>query len=822
MNINKDFLTKIFPYAAAILTFILFTVIYCSPVLDGKKIQTSDGIGWQGQAQEALKFREKTGETPFWTGSMFSGMPTYQITGGNIKSSNTISIISKIAHLWMTDYAMKSIVLYLICFFFLLRAFKINIWLSIVGSMAITLSSYFFIIIEAGHYGKAEGIAIMAGVIAGFMYVYRKKHITGFLLTSSFSAIGLLTHPQMSYYIFMLIGCLLIAEIYIHIKEKRIKDLLLGLLVFSIAVGVGIGTRYTKLRLNQDYVKETMRGGHSELEKEEDSTNKTKGLDLDYATQWSYGIDETMTLLIPNFMGASSHYDVSTTSKVYQTLVKNGIPKKNAEDFSKSVPTYWGTQPFTSGPVYIGAIVCFLFVLGLCIVKGPYKWALLGATIFSILLSWGKNFMPLTEFFFNYFPFYDKFRAVSSILVVAEITMPLLGFLAIKEIIDKQVTKEKLIKNMYLSAGITAGICLFFALFGSFIFNFTSPNDESIFAQFPEWLGGAILAERASMLRMDAFRSFIFILLGAGVLWLFVKEKIKCPYFIAALVVLILADMWTVNKRFLNNDSFVSPKTIDNHFKKQPYEEYILQDPDPHFRVLNVTTNAFNESRTSYYLKSIGGYNAAKLRRYQDLISEHISKMNMNVINMLNTKYFIVSGQNNQPVPQLNPNAMGNAWFIDSVLVVNTPNEESDALNTINLKNNAVLDAKFGDFVKDFIPVKDSAAVVEFISYHPDKLEYKSSSNKNEIIVFSEIYYPYGWIAYIDNQPVKHFRVNYTLRALNVPAGEHTIRFEFTPTNFAKYEKISYVFIFILYGTLMGAIGFYIFKFIRKRKTTIK
>ena len=813
---NKDLLKKLLPYFVGLVVFILFTIIYCSPALEGKKIRSSDTLNWKGMYREAQTYNDKK-EYTFWTGSMFSGMPTYQIGGGKIASNSFVSPIEKVLTLGFKD-VFKLLILYLLGFFILLRSFKVNVWLCIVGAIAITLSSYFFIIIEAGHVTKAATIALTAPVIAGFFLIFNKKYLWGAIITMGYSMAGITVHPQMSYYFLLLVGCLFFAELFIHFKEKRIKDFFIAMLLFGAALGIGVGTRYTFIQLNSEYVKETMRGGHSELEKEGDDMNKTAGLDLDYATQWSYGIGETMTLLIPNFMGASSNYDVGTNSKVYQELIQNGVPKKSATDFCKNVPTYWGTQPFTSGPVYIGAIICFLFVLGLFIVKGPYKWALLVATLFSIFLSWGKNFMPLTELFFNYFPFYDKFRAVASILVVAEVTMPLLGFMAIKTIMDKQITKEKLLKNIYISAGFTAGICLFFAMFGGWIYDFTSPNDESIFAQLPEWLGSAIVAERASMLRMDALRSCAFILLGAGALWFFVKEKMKLPYFIVALGVIILLDMWTVCKRFLNDDSFVSPKSEVAFFKKQPYEEYILQDPDPHFRVLNLTTNTFNEARTSYYLKHIGGYHAAKLRRYQDLISEHISKMNMGVINMLNTKYIITNGSNNEPFPYHNPDAMGNVWYIDSVLVVNTPNEESDALNEINLKTTAVLDVKFESFVKDFIPGKDTSASVTFLSYKPNALEYQSSATQDGIIVFSEIYYPYGWKAYIDNEPVAHFRVNYTLRALNVPAGEHHIRFEFEPDAIRKAEPVSFACIIILYGTIIGGIGYGIFRKMRNAK----
>jgi len=814
---NKDLIKKCLPYFVALAVFILFALIYCSPVLDGKIVKQSDIFNWKGMYQEAKMFNEKTGESTFWTGSMFSGMPTYQIGGGKIASYSYVSPIEKVLHLGFKD-VLKLLILYLFGFFILLRSFKVNVWLCIVGAFAITLSSYFFIIIEAGHVTKAATIALMAPVIAGFFLIFNKKYLWGAIITMVYCMAGITAHPQMSYYFLLLVGCLFFAELFIHVNEKRIKDFFMATLLFGASIGIGLGAKYTSIQLNREYVKETMRGGHSELEKEDDSTNKTAGLDLDYATQWSYGIDETMTLLIPNFMGSSSHYNVGTNSIVYKELIDKGVSKKNAEEFCKNVPTYWGKQPFTSGPVYMGAIICFLFVLGLFIAKGPYKWALLIATLFSILLSWGKNFMPLTELFFNYFPMYNKFRTVSSILVVAEVTMPLLGFLAIKTIMEKQISKEKLLKNIYVSAGITAGICLFFALFGSLFYDFTSPNDESIFAQLPEWLGSAIIAERASMLRTDALRSLAFIVLGAASLWLFVKEKIKLSHLIIALGVLILADMWTVAKRFLNDDNFISPKSETAYFKKQPYEEYILQDPDPHFRVFNLTTNTFNESRTSYHLKSIGGYHAAKLRRYQDLISEHISNRNMGVLNMLNTKYFIINDANNNPMPRYNPDAMGNAWFIDSVLIVNTPNEECDALNYIDLKTTAVLDAKFEMFVKEFTPGRDSLATVKLISYAPNALEYQTNTKKEGIIVFSEIFYPYGWHAYIDNEPVEHFRANYTLRALNVPAGEHHIRFEFLPDTLKKTEPVSFACIFMMYATILGGIGYGIFRKVRNAK----
>ncbi|MBO7182656.1 MAG: YfhO family protein, partial [Bacteroidales bacterium] len=660
---------------------------------------------------------------------------------------------------------------------------------------------YFYIIIEAGHNTKALGIAWMSAVLAGFVLMYRKQYAWGFVLSMLFSFMGLMKHPQMSYYLIMLMGVLFCAELYIHIKEKQLKDFAVATLLFVAAVALGAGPQYANIRANNEYVKETMRGGHSELVKASDETNKTAGLDLDYATAWSYGLDETFTLLIPNFKGASSHYQLDENSQLYKTLVSKGIPKRTAADFCQSVPTYWGTQPFTSGPVYVGAIVCFLFVLGLLIVKGPYKWALLVATIFSILLAWGRNFMPFTELFFNYFPMYNKFRTVSSILVVAEITMPILGFLALRNIMAKEVEAKQLKQYLFISAGITAGLCLVFALFGKAMFSFSAPNDAQMFAQLPKWLSLAIVEQRAAMLTADAWRSFIFIALAALLLWVYTQHKLKDAYFVLILGVLVLADMWPVNQRFFNQDNFVTKKENKNYFQMQPYEARILKDQDPHFRVLNLAANTFNDSRTSYYLKSLGGYHAAKLRRYQDLIDEHISKMHMPVINMLNAKYIVVNTSQG-PVEQRNPDAFGNAWFVDSVMVVNTPNEECAALNQIDLRTTAVLDHGFASYVKDFQAGADASSQIRLSSYAPDVLEYQSFSKTDRLAVFSEIYYPYGWKAYIDGKAVEHFRVNYTLRALNIPAGNHDIRFEFRPDSVYKNGVISIICAILIYVVL--------------------
>ncbi|MBQ9201245.1 MAG: YfhO family protein [Bacteroidales bacterium] len=800
----RTMLKKWWPYLTAAVVFVALTLIYCAPVLEGRVIQAGDNLNWKGMYQEMKTFQSETKERTFWTGSMFSGMPTYQIGGGNYKAAQVLKPLRDFIRLGNLKNETLLIILgYLICFFILLRSFRINPWLCIVGAVAIAFSSYFFIIIEAGHNTKALGLAWMTAVLAGFVLIYRGKYLLGAILTMVYSFMGVMCHPQMTYYIFLFAGLLFIAELYIHIRERRMKEFGLATLCFVAALAVGAGTQYSNIKANSEYSRETMRGGHSELQKATDAENKTGGLDLDYATAWSYGLDETFTLLIPNFKGASSHYNVGENSRLYKTLVGKGVPRRSAAEFCQSVPTYWGTQPFTSGPVYVGAIVCLLFVFGLLVVKGPYKWAILAATVFSVLLSWGRNFMPLTELFFHYFPMYNKFRAVSSILVVAEIAMPLLAFLSLKALMDGSVSRQEGLGKLWISAGITGGLCLLFALFGKVLYHFTAPADAQMFAQLPAWLTEAIVDERAAMLRADAFRSLAFIVLGAGVVALFMQEKIKPSVMIVLVGVLVLADMWPVNKRFLSDADFVTVRQNNSYFKMQPYEEAILQDKDPHFRVLNLASNTFNDSRTSYYLKSLGGYHAAKLRRYQDLIDQHLSKMNMDVINMLNAKYIIYQDNNGNVVPQLNPQAMGNAWYVDSLLVVNTPNEECDALNHIDLHHTAVLDAKFAGMVGDFQPGHDATARVKLTSYKPNGLTYETSSAQDGTVVFSEIYYPYGWKAYIDEVPTDHFRVNYALRAMNVPAGQHQIRFEFQPDSIYKGDRVSMICAILIYLTLL-------------------
>ena len=802
---NKERFGKYVPYIVAIVLFAALSCIYCAPVFQGKELYAGDNVRFKEAVHESVKYHEDTGNYTWWTGSMFAGMPNYQIGGGHYKSTDLTKPLAKLLRPSHNNRLPMVLMLYFCCFFVLFRSVGVDRWLSIVGALAAGFSSYYYIIEPAGHHTKAWSIALMAVVVAGFFFIYRKKYALGISLTMIFTAMGFSPHPQMAYYIFMLIGVLFVAELYIHIKEKRYKDLVLGTVFFAFSVLIGIGTGMSNVFANSEYVKETMRGGHSDIVTEQEG-GKTKGLDLDYVTAWSYGIDETLTFMIPGYMGNASGYDVGTDSELYRQLTSKGVPRADAKQFCQGAPTYWGEQPFTAGPVYAGAAVCFLSILGLFLVKGPYKWAILAGTLFSFALSWGKNWIWLTELFYNWFPMYSKFRSVSSILIVAELTVPLLGFLAVKQIMEGKTDRKELNKSIYISAGITGGLCLILALFGGSLFSFVSSNDAQLQANYPDWLFSAIVAERESILRSDSFRSFLFIVLAAGTIWLFANEKIKKSWMIAALGVIIVADMWPIDKRFFNDSNFVSPKQLSNSFEPKAYEKAIMADTDPHFRVLNLATNTFNDSRTSYYLKSLGGYSAAKLRRYQDIIDIYLSKVNLDVVSMLNGKYIITTDDEGKITPMRNPGALGNAWYVPSLTIVDTPAEECRALGAVDLSTTIVVGADYRQYVEHFNPAaKDSR--IELTSYAPDVLTYRSQSSKDGTVVFSEIFYPYGWNAYIDGKPAEIFRANYLLRAMNIPAGQHEIRMEFRPDSVELGDRLGSACVKIMYAMILGLIA---------------
>ncbi len=855
---NKiDFKAQILPTLLIILVFAVASIIYFYPAMEGKKVYAGDYINGSAAVQESVNFHKETGDYSYWTNGMFSGMPNYQVGGhGGFALDKMLQPIRWLLS-WGNRNAIFVFLYYLIAFFLLLRAFKVNRWLSMAGAFAIAMSSYFFVIIAASHNGKCYSITWMTLVAVGFILTYRKKYTWGALLVMFFSYIGFYLHPQMSYYICMMIGMFWFAELAIARKSKDWKHFGIATTIFFASFVVGIGMGSANFFANKEYAEETMRGGHSDLAKAQDPTNKTKGLDFDYATQWSYGIDETMTLLIPNFEGGMSGYNVGENSTLYKELTDAGVQRSAAKQFCKSAPTYRGDKPFTSGPVYIGAIVCLLFVLGLLIVEGPYKWALLAATLFSITLAWGRHLAPWSHLFFDYFPVYNKFRAVESILIVAEITMPLLGFLALKTISEKKIDYKRLLTMLGIATGITGGICLIVALLAGAI-DVTSEYDASIKSQLPEFAYNAILAERTSMIRSDAWRSLLFVLMGAGLIFLYAKNLYQksqpkaTVWFGVALTALILTDLWTVDKRYCNNDMYVSQKELERPFEMKPYEKELLQDKS-HFRVLNLSGSAFNEARTSYYLKSIGGYSAAKLRRYQDLIDEHlVPEMGplmtavvqtqgqleqcagdslFPVLNMLNMKYAIVPLQGGQQIPVENPYAMGNCWFVNDVQLVGNANDEIAALDHINLHTTAVADSAFAEQLRldqyDITPLMAfDEDEIQLTKYTPKRIDYQAQNEQNRVAVFSEIYYPYGWHIYLTDgegnlrNELPLARVNYMLRAAVIPAGTHTLAMVFDPESVHKGNTLSLICFGIFCATLVAAIAMEIIKR-KKAKATI-
>ncbi len=819
------------PHIVALVLFIGIAVWYCSPLFEGKVLHAGDVNNWKGAAQEARLYLEETGETTWWTNSMFSGMPTYQITG-SLPSDHLRKTLEDVLHLGFAgDWAPVGIILgYLIGFYLLLLCFGVSPWLALGGSVAISLSSYFFLIIPAGHITKAVGLGFLAPVVGGFYAIFRKKYCLGFPMMTLFGMVGLTLHPQMTYYMFMLIGVLACAELYIHIREQRWKDLGVGVGVLLLALALVYATKISWWQQNNEYLSETMRGGHSELVDAGDQ-QKNAGLDLDYATAWSYGIDETATFLIPNYMGGSSGYNVGKESVLYKELVKLGVPKKSAEGFCQQAPTYHGDKSFTSGPVYMGAIICFLFLLALLIVPGPYKWALLTATMFSVLLAWGRHLMPLTELFYHYFPMYNKFRAVESILVVAEVTMPLLAMLGVMRISQSEAADKKVLNRaIAIAGGCCAVVCVLFALLAGGM-DVTSTYDESWRQQMSAPIYEAILHQRQAMISADAWRSLLFVVLAAALLLWYVNGKMrveakeKALYILSAgLLLLVLADMLPVDKRYFGSDSFITNKENERGFQMQPYEQQILQDNDPDCRVLNLSANTFNDARTSYRLKSIGGYSAAKLRRYQDLIDAAIvPEMNpmlqaivqtggfarpcngdsiFPVLNMLNTKYVVVSMQSGEPMAVRNPYAMGHAWFVDELKVVGSPKEEMAAILHEDLHHVAVTDAEHAAqlpvmTMEIFDGIEDA---IQLRSYRPNHLEYDAACAGARLAVFSEVYYREGWKLTIDGEPAPLIRVNYLLRGAMIPAGEHQVVMHFEPkaTTIDKWCVAVFVLVLLL------------------------
>ncbi len=849
----KDFYKKSIVHLVALGIFLIISYAYFSPLLSGKVIRQSDMLNFYGMSKELTDYRQTTGEEGLWSNSMFGGMPSYLTTVHY--PNNALAPITSAINIWHHLPA-GHLFMYMLGFYICLLAFGADPKLSIAGAIAFAFSSYFLIIIEAGHVTKAYALGYMPPIIGGLYMTYRRNLSAGALLFAFFLAAQLATrHLQITYYTLIAVLVLGACLLYQYIQEKQYVQFIKPTLAIIAAAVLAIGVNFPNLYLINEYGKYSMRG---KTELSHGAEDQTSGLDKSYATAWSYGVAETGTLLIPNFNGggASDNYRYSqfykdNINRFKAYFMEQGYPAKMAQEAAAQqigARFYWGDQPFTSGPVYIGAIVCLLFILGLILVSGPIKWWLLSITILSVTLSWGKNMMWLTEFFLDYVPGYNKFRTVSMVLVIAQFAMPMLGFLGLQKLINGELTplksanklidsllaKLRFTKNdslnvIIIAVGITGIFTLFFAMFGSAIFDFGAAKMEN------DQMSTDILAAREAVFSSDAWRSLLYILLCGGALVAFALKKLTPVRFAAVLAVLLIADMWPVDKRYLNDSNFVSKREMQTPFKKSAADDYIIRDNADKARVLNVAANTFNDASTSYFHHSIGGYHGAKMKRYQELIDHTISGemqqlieilrsgatpekiyqtlAGANTLNMLNTKYIIY---NPDAQPLINSSALGSAWLVETLKEVENADAEIASITTINPAREAVYDKRFADKVtsKTFSTVGSS---IKKMQYTPRKVTYQVEAKNEVCAIFSEIYYPEGWDAFIDGKPVSYFRTNYILRAMIIPAGTHQVEFRFEPKGFIYGNYVTLVCSSLLLLLIIGYIGIQLWPYFKKK-----
>jgi len=818
----KSLLKNLLPELLMVAIMAVLALAFMSPVFEGKTLFQNDIVQAKHMAREVDQFQKSTGEYSGWTNSAFGGMPAYQI-----KSAPSRNIFQWLFHtfkLFLPGYTVAILFVAMLGFYFLLRTLKLDKWLALAGAIAVGFGSHHLQLIGAGHVSKIYAIAYMAPVIAGVLLVFNRKYLLGGLVTAIGFGIQLVTnHVQVSYYTGMILVIYFIIELIYAIREKYLDHLVKSAVTLLVAVFLAVLPNMTNLLTTYEYSQESTRG-KTELVKE---GNNSKGLDLDYITSWSYGVGETFNLFIPNLYGGGTGTNIGTNSNFYQALQSRQVA--NARNYVESAPTYWGGQPFTSGPHYLGAITVFLAILGLFVIKGKYKWWLVLVILLSLMLGWGKNFMGLTAFFVHNVPLFSKFRDATNSLIIAQVALPLMAFLAVREWFAAEEDPKAKLKKLYYGTGIAGGIALLFALVPPLAGSFSSPADS----QYPDWAQEALRLDRIAMARKDAFRTLIFVLLGAGVLWYSLKAKFRKEYLFIALAVLVLADMWTTGKRYLRNDEFTSKRQYDEALKPRPVDQTISQDKSLNYRVFDLTADPFRSARTSGYHMSLGGYHGAKLGRYQDLIDTYLAPdaqqiaktiqdkgtleavneamAGMNVLNMLNTKYLVLQDQA-PPLP--NQNAMGNAWFVDRIKWVSGANQELDALAKTTLTNEAVADQKFQSMAAGLPSQLSPSAqpdVIQLVDYKPNHLKYSTQTSENRLAVFSEIYYPHGWKATIDGKESPYFRANYALRAMVVPAGQHTVEFRFDPQSLKTGQLIS------LIGTILVVLAMAGFLYIRRK-----
>ena len=825
MIFTKTNLRSLTPHLVALLLFIFIAFAYFLPVIEGKELVAHDTDSWRSMAQETIEYNKSHDDVTLWTNSMFGGMPNYQIS--MVQPNNVLQYVEKV--IMSFPRPVSNVFLYLICFYILLLSFGLKPWQAIAGAIGFTFASYNFIVIAAGHNSKAITIAYVAPLIGAVFLAFREKRFLGAVLTAFFLSLAIrANHIQILYYTLIILFFFAIVEFIFSIREKKFPDFLKSAGVLIIAAIIAVGMNATSLLTTYEYSHYTMRGKSNGLTA--DTQSSQHGLNKEYITQWSYGVDETLTLLIPDFMGGASTGKLSMKSETAGHLKNLGVPDGQIKQIVTQLPLYRGTQPGTSGPVYLGAIVIFLFVLSFFLVDKKLKWWLVPMIILTMMLSWGKNFMPLTDFFIDYVPMYNKFRAVSMTLFATGFGIALLAFMAMKEVYEGNISKEKLTKSITVSALITGGVCLVFALVPSLAGSFVSPQDAQFQGDYA-FLKDTLPPDRQSLLRSDAFRSLVFIILGAFVLWSFVKGFLKKNVSIALLAFFILIDLFPVAKRYLNDDNFES-KRPTQLVQKTPADEAILQDKSQ-FRILDATVDIFNDATPSYFHKNIGGYHAAKLRRYQELINmqltgeigklfgafgsattaESITPVfdSLRVMNMLNMKYVIY---NKQAPPLVNPYHNGNAWFVNNIRIAQDANEEMKLLGEIDTRHELVIDKSLASALPSKI-TPDSTAKISLKSYAPNHLIYSVDTKTDQVAVFSEIYYDKGWKATIDGKEVPYTRVNYLLRAMPLKAGSYDVEFRFAPGSYSTGNLLA------LISSVLLIIGLatYLFLFFRKKKS---
>ncbi len=838
---NSTVLKKALPHVIAILIFLIVAVVYCRPALEGKVVAQSDMLQYKGMAQQSFDYKEKHGHYPLWSESAFSGMPAYTIAMDH--SAIYLGPVVGILSLGLPQ-PINFFFLACVCFYILTVVLRINPWIGVLTALAYAYSTYDPVIVVTGHVTKMLAIGYAPGIFAGLLLLFQRKFIWGTVLMMLFFALQLSTnHLQIVYYTLLSLGVLTLFYIVHAFIQGQGKDAAIAIVLACFAGLIGFGTSALGNLPVQEYSKETMRGGRTELTNSSSKLESKNGLSKDYAFQWSYGIGETMTLAVPNvYGGGSGGKEIGDNSKFADRLTQEfSVPEETGLQYANG-SAYWGAQPFTSGPVYLGAIVCFLAILGLVFVKGWQKWALLSLAVFGIVLSWGKNFPAFNYFLFDHFPFYNKFRAPAMALVIPQLVFPVLAALGLNELINSRQPRVEIWKGFRKAAYITGGLLVILIGF-YFMADYSGARDTQLKEQFVQGkmqqlsqgkqagpdvqqqavatgntLIRALQADRQSLYGSDLLRTILLIVAAGVLLGLYLKDKIKQPILLAGLIILSSYDLLAVGTRYLSADNYSDSADFDANLNPSAADQQIKNDPDKNFRVFDESSQSpFEDARASYHHNSLGGYSPAKLGLYQDLIENQLTKGNMQVYNMLNTKYFIQRNpQGGQPQASLNPAAFGPCWLVKAIHFVKDGNEEMKALDSINLRDTAIVQQQFAPRIK-FMPVPDSSATIKLTENDNDKLTYQFSAPTNQFAVFSEIYYDKGWNAYLDGNKTDYFRVDYVLRGMAVPAGKHTIEFRFEPRSYAAGNTISTWSALILYLLLIGAI---ILEFRKKKVQT--